>query len=46
VDLARWQFRIVTVYHLIVVPLTLGLSFLVTGMQTAWHRTDSPRYRG
>jgi cytochrome d ubiquinol oxidase subunit I len=43
-DLARWQFGIVTVYHFIFVPLTLGLSFLVAGMQTAWHRTDNPRY--
>jgi len=27
-DLARWQFGIVTVYHYLVVPLTIGLSVL------------------
>ncbi len=26
---SRWQFRIITVYHFIVVPLTIGLSILV-----------------
>jgi cytochrome d ubiquinol oxidase subunit I len=34
-DLSRWQFGIVTIYHFIFVPLTLGLSILVAGMQTA-----------
>ena len=34
-DLARWQFGIVTVYHFVFVPLTLGLSVLVAVMQTA-----------
>jgi cytochrome d ubiquinol oxidase subunit I len=38
-DLARWQFGITTVYHFLFVPLTIGLSFLVAGLQTAWHRT-------
>lgn len=36
VDLARWQFGITTVYHFILVPLTIGLAPLVAGMQTAW----------
>ncbi|QWF78014.1 cytochrome ubiquinol oxidase subunit I [Amycolatopsis sp. CA-230715] len=44
-DLARWQFGITTVYHFIFVPLTIGLSFLVAGMQTAWVRTGNERYR-
>src|SRR5690242_1205900 len=44
-DLARWQFGITTVYHFIFVPLTIGLSFLVAGMQTAWVRTGDERYR-
>ena len=35
-DLARWQFAITTVYHFLFVPLTIGLSLLVAGMQTAW----------
>ena len=43
-DLARWQFGITTVYHFIFVPLTIGLSFLVAGMQTAWVRTKNERY--
>ncbi|WP_037314321.1 cytochrome ubiquinol oxidase subunit I [Amycolatopsis orientalis] len=44
-DIARWQFGITTVYHFIFVPLTIGLSFLVAGMQTVWVRTGDERYR-
>ena len=40
-DLARWQFGITTVYHFLFVPLTIGLSVLVAGMQTAWVRTGN-----
>ncbi|MEY7970464.1 cytochrome ubiquinol oxidase subunit I [Saccharomonospora xinjiangensis] len=43
-DLARWQFGITTVYHFLMVPLTIGLSVLVAGMQTAWVRTGDERY--
>ncbi|PPK61726.1 cytochrome ubiquinol oxidase subunit I [Actinokineospora auranticolor] len=43
-DLARWQFGITTVYHFLMVPLTIGLSLLVAGMQTAWVRTANPKY--
>ncbi|MDT7709560.1 MAG: cytochrome bd ubiquinol oxidase subunit [Pseudonocardiales bacterium] len=43
-DLARWQFAITTVYHFLFVPLTIGLSLLVAGMQTAWVRTSDDRY--
>ncbi|NMH97520.1 cytochrome ubiquinol oxidase subunit I [Pseudonocardia acidicola] len=43
-DLARWQFAITTVYHFLFVPLTIGLSMLVAGMQTAWVRTGDDRY--
>ena len=43
-DLARWQFGIVTVYHYLFVPLTLGLSILVALMQTRWHRTGDERW--
>ncbi|NKQ52885.1 cytochrome ubiquinol oxidase subunit I [Amycolatopsis sp. K13G38] len=43
-DLARWQFGITTVYHFIFVPLTIGLSLLVAGMQTAWVRTGNDAY--
>jgi Cytochrome bd-type quinol oxidase, subunit 1 len=43
-DLARWQFGITTVYHFLFVPLTIGLSFLVAGLQTVWVRTGNPAY--
>jgi cytochrome d ubiquinol oxidase subunit I len=43
-DLARWQFAVTTVYHFLFVPLTIGLSALVAGMQTAWVRTGDVRY--
>jgi cytochrome d ubiquinol oxidase subunit I len=43
-DLARWQFGITTVYHFLFVPLTIGLSFLVAILQTAWVRTGKPDY--
>jgi cytochrome d ubiquinol oxidase subunit I len=42
--LARWQFGIVTVYHFLFVPLTIGLSFLIALMQTVWYRTGNPKY--
>ncbi|HEV7167818.1 MAG TPA: cytochrome ubiquinol oxidase subunit I, partial [Micrococcaceae bacterium] len=38
-DIARWQFGITTVYHFLMVPLTIGLGLLVVLLQTAWHRT-------
>ena len=37
--LARWQFGITTVYHFFFVPLTLGLAWVVAGLQTAWYVT-------
>lgn len=40
-ELARWQFGITTVYHFILVPLTIGLSGLVAIFQTMWVRTDN-----
>ncbi|WP_169948976.1 cytochrome ubiquinol oxidase subunit I [Microbispora sp. H11081] len=43
-DLSRWQFGITTVYHFLFVPLTIGLSVLVAGFQTAWHRTGNAAY--
>jgi cytochrome bd ubiquinol oxidase subunit I len=43
-DLARWQFGIVTVYHFLFVPLTIALSSLVAIMQTAWYRTGNVKY--
>ncbi len=43
-DLARWQFAITTVYHFLFVPITIGMAFLVAGLQTAWYRTDNLKY--
>ncbi|CAB5239177.1 unannotated protein [freshwater metagenome] len=43
-DLARWQFAIVTVYHFLFVPITIGMGFLVAGLQTAWFRTGRLKY--
>ncbi|MGW4396031.1 cytochrome ubiquinol oxidase subunit I [Amycolatopsis nivea] len=43
-ELARWQFGITTVYHFLMVPLTIGLSVLVAAMQTAWVRTGKLRH--
>lgn len=44
VDIARWQFGITTVYHFLLVPLTLGLGPTVAIMQTLWVRTGNERY--
>jgi cytochrome d ubiquinol oxidase subunit I len=43
-DLARWQFGIITVYHFLFVPVTIGLSAIVAGYETAWLRTRNPQW--
>src|SRR4051812_11495138 len=43
-DIARWQFGIVTVYHFLFVPVTIGLSAIVAGFETAWVRTQREKY--
>jgi cytochrome d ubiquinol oxidase subunit I len=43
-DIARWQFGIVTVYHFLFVPLTIGLTALVAAMETSWLRTKRPEW--
>ncbi len=43
-DIARWQFGIITVYHFLFVPLTIGLTALIAGMETAWVRTRKEQY--
>jgi cytochrome d ubiquinol oxidase subunit I len=43
-DIARWQFGITTVYHFFFVPITIGLSFLIAGLETAWWRTHQEKY--
>jgi len=42
--LARWQFAITTVYHFIFVPLTIGLTPIVAGFETAWYVTKNERW--
>jgi cytochrome d ubiquinol oxidase subunit I len=44
VDIARWQFGITTVYHFLMVPLTIGLGLTVALMQTMWYRTGHEHY--
>ncbi|MGB6125905.1 MAG: cytochrome ubiquinol oxidase subunit I [Gordonia sp. (in: high G+C Gram-positive bacteria)] len=44
VDISRWQFGITTVYHFILVPLTIGLAPLIAVMQTIWHRTGNEQW--
>ncbi len=43
-DIARWQFGVTTVYHFLFVPLTISLSALTAGLQTAWVRTGKEKY--
>lgn len=43
-EIARLQFGVTTVYHFFFVPITIGLSFLVAGMQTAWVVTKDDRW--
>ncbi|MBN7793178.1 cytochrome ubiquinol oxidase subunit I [Microbacterium esteraromaticum] len=43
-DIARWQFGITTVYHFLMVPLTLGLGLMVAIMQTRWVRTGDEKF--
>lgn len=40
-EIARWQFGITTVYHFMMVPLTLGLGLLVAILHTMWVRTGN-----
>jgi cytochrome bd ubiquinol oxidase subunit I len=43
-DVSRWQFGITTVYHFLIVPLTIGLAPIIAAMQTAWVITDNPAW--
>jgi cytochrome d ubiquinol oxidase subunit I len=42
VDLARWQFAMVTIFHFFFVPMTIGLGLLVATMQTRYYRSHDP----
>ena len=43
-DIARWQFGITTVYHFLMVPLTLGLGLTVAIMHSMWVKTGQDRF--
>ncbi|MCD2196970.1 cytochrome ubiquinol oxidase subunit I [Actinomycetospora endophytica] len=43
-ELSRLQFAVVTVYHYLFVPLSISLSALTAGLQTAYWRTRDPRF--
>ena len=43
-DLSRWQFGITTVYHFLMVPLTIGLALVVAWYHTRWYRTGDEQY--
>ncbi|HET6166355.1 MAG TPA: cytochrome ubiquinol oxidase subunit I [Marmoricola sp.] len=43
-DIARWQFGIITVYHFLFVPITIGTSAIIAAFQTAWVRTGREEY--
>jgi cytochrome bd ubiquinol oxidase subunit I len=43
-DIARWQFGIITVYHFFFVPLTIGLTALVALTETLWLVKKDPEW--
>lgn len=45
VELSRWQFAATSLYHFLFVPLTLGLSFLLAIMESAYVMTGREVYK-
>ncbi len=45
VELSRWQFALTAMYHFLFVPLTLGLSFLLAIMESAYVMTNKQVYK-
>lgn len=45
VELSRWQFAAVVMYHYLFVPLTLGLSWILVIMETVYVMTGKEIYR-
>ncbi len=43
-DIARWQFAIITVYHFLFVPISIGLSAMVASYEVAWLRTGNEQW--
>ncbi len=44
-DIARWQFGITTVYHFLLVPLTIGLGLVVAILHTRYVQTGDDRWK-
>ncbi|WP_430592803.1 cytochrome ubiquinol oxidase subunit I [Humidisolicoccus flavus] len=42
--LSRWQFGLTTVYHFLLVPITLGTVWIVAVFQTLWLKTGNPEW--
>jgi cytochrome bd ubiquinol oxidase subunit I len=45
VDWSRAQFALTAMYHWLFVPLTLGLSFIISFMETLYVRTGNPEWK-
>ncbi|MEO0036573.1 MAG: hypothetical protein RLZZ501_2596 [Pseudomonadota bacterium] len=45
IELSRWQFAATAMYHFLFVPLTLGLSWILFIMESAYVMTNNPVYR-
>lgn len=43
-DLARWQFGITTVYHFLIVPVSIGLAAWAAYCQTRWYRSKDEHW--
>ncbi|AKP73702.1 Cytochrome d ubiquinol oxidase subunit 1 [Piscirickettsia salmonis] len=45
VELSRWQFGITALYHFIFVPLTLGMTWILFGMECLYVKTGKQVYK-
>ncbi|APS84570.1 cytochrome d terminal oxidase subunit 1 [Piscirickettsia salmonis] len=45
VDLSRWQFGITALYHFLFVPLTLGMTWILFGMECLYVKTGKQVYK-
>jgi cytochrome d ubiquinol oxidase subunit I len=45
VELSRWQFAFMTLYHFIFVPLTLGLAWILFIMESVYVMTGKEIYK-
>lgn len=45
IDLSRWQFALTTMYHFIFVSLTLGLSWILSTVESEYVMTGKEIYK-